>query len=210
MYFIYKAYKNNKEKKAASAETAETELPRYDRKLTDPSLDGSLEDRPPPSAIAMPEHDVPTPEMAMPAQASEDKRAARRQWIVLAITLFVDIALPLILYVSSFPITPIYHLRDLIFVLLTIPLSTVRSQKLHIHFGSASHFKYSSHRHDRWQVHHIQTVRSSGPDHCLWLCPIGYSLCDRCKPSHSNSQRLYRLLCNWFDLFALFAAHPRR
>lgn len=96
MYFIYKAYKNNKDKKAA----AETELPHYDRKLTDPSLDGSLEDRPPPSAIAMSQQDVPTPEMAMPTQTLDDKRAARKQWIILAVTLFVDIVIPLILYVS--------------------------------------------------------------------------------------------------------------
>ncbi|CAO3671458.1 unnamed protein product [Umbelopsis ramanniana] len=94
MYFIYKAYKNNKDKKAA----AETELPHYDRKLTDPSLDGSLEDRPPPSAIAMSQQDVPTPEMAMPTQTLDDKRAARKQWIILAVTLFVDIVIPLILY----------------------------------------------------------------------------------------------------------------
>jgi hypothetical protein len=94
MIFIYNAYKKNKEKKAA-----QSELPRYDHKLTEPSLDGSLESRPPPSTIAMPQHDVPTPEMAMPTQTLDEKKAVRKQWIILAITLFVDIAIPLILYV---------------------------------------------------------------------------------------------------------------
>ncbi|KAI8575193.1 hypothetical protein K450DRAFT_303740 [Umbelopsis ramanniana AG] len=93
MIFIYNAYKKNKEKKAA-----QTELPHYDRKLTDPSLDGSLESRPPPSIIAMPQQDVATPEMAMPTQTLDDKKAARKQWIVLGVTLFVDIVIPLILY----------------------------------------------------------------------------------------------------------------
>jgi hypothetical protein len=98
MFALYQLYKKSKDKKVAATQ----ESPRYERKLTDDSSITTLDNIQSRSAIAMPQEAAPTQDMPTATQNLREKKEVRKQWIVLAITLFVDIALPIILYVRFY------------------------------------------------------------------------------------------------------------
>jgi hypothetical protein len=85
----YSAYKKYKERRATKLDETH-----YDGKLSESSD--------PPSESMLTEAQPPKQDVLSVLADVDDKKERRKQWIALGISLFVDIVLPIVLYVSFF------------------------------------------------------------------------------------------------------------